>query len=277
MIGYRNLALVGLLALAATLTPTTAAWSEAECDGFCWDQDEIDGHFSGVDFVRVPGRPDPREYLYSYSCYIENEVRTADGCVDGVIPPPSEACEFGVWIEPRWSRLRDRGDGDPGPWVLEVGYSCPGDEEFPFGFEEFTSLPIEVPTLTVQPNTGWVYAGLETVAYTNGDAQGFVVAVRGLDFYVVATPVEYSWSFGDGSPSLTSTDPGAPWPDHTVSHTYAAAGRFRPSLTTTWRGDFRQAEDRQWYQVEGSGQTTTQGPLIQVHTARTRLVEDDLT
>ena len=122
-----------------------------------------------------------------------------------------------------------------------------------------------------------MYAGLDTIGYTDDTPQGFVVTLRELTFFVGAIPVEFTWDFGDGSDPIVTTDPGKPWPDYTVGHTYTASGTATPTLTTRWRGVFRRdGTFEQWHEVAGTGETTTTGPELTIYTARTRLVEDDL-
>jgi len=243
---------------------------------WCTYEDTVDVRLKDLTFVRVPRNPSPKEYLYTSSCFIENEVRTVDGCIDGRIPEPPESCTSGTWVQPRWARLRDSGDGTPGPWTLEAGYTCPGDPEFPLTVEDFRRLLIEPAPLTLQPGTGWVYAGLETVAYSDDAPRGFSIELLGRQFDIGVFPVEFSWDFGDGSEPIVTEEPGKPWPDHTVSHVYAAAGTVTPVLTTTWKGVFRTNAIAGWTDIPGTGQTTTTGTPITVHTARTRLVEDRL-
>lgn len=268
------------IAIGAALLATAAqAIADSGCGTggtWCTDQDKITARMEGVDFVHIPGRPDPKEYHYTASCYIENEVRTADGCVDGTIPPPVQACATGKHIAPRWARLRDSGDGTPGPWILEVGYTCPGDPGFPLTLEDFTQLPITPSTMQLQPPTDWVYAGLDTIAHTDPTPQGFHVELLGASFDVGAVPIEYSWDFGDGTPPLVTDDPGAPWPDYTIGHTYTAAGTATPVLTTSWKGVYRETSFDPWAEIPGTGQTTTTGPELTIYAARTRLVEDPL-
>ena len=58
------------------------------------------------------------------------------------------------------------------------------------------------------------------------------------DRIVVLMPTaQWSWRFGDGA-GLTTDQPGAPYPDFSVSHTYGRDGRFPVELTTTWSATF---------------------------------------
>lgn len=231
---------------------------------------------SGVEFVRVPGRPDPNRYRYTNECPENYMTRIPDRCVDGAIPPPPEGCTTGVMVMPRWAQLRDDGTGVPGPWVLEVGFSCPGDRDYPFGYDDFTRLPITPSPLTLQPDRSWVYAGLDTIGLTDGTSQGFQVELRGLTFQVGAIPIEYVWDFGDGSDLLTTTDPGKPYPNQTVAHRYTASGTATPVLTTYWMGVFRETIFDPWTEIPGTGETITTGTPLTIYAPRTRLVEDPL-
>lgn len=47
----------------------------------------------------------------------------------------------------------------------------------------------------------------------------------------------WAWDFGDGD-RMTTRHPGAPWPDMTVSHTYARAGVASVSVRAEWRGTY---------------------------------------
>lgn len=76
------------------------------------------------------------------------------------------------------------------------------------------------------------------IVYTSGADQVVDTVVGGSAVRVVATPVSYTWSWGDGT-LLTTTDAGAPWPDHTVFHKYSATAQgVRITLTTTWRATY---------------------------------------
>src|SRR5690606_37759424 len=146
---------------------------------------------------------DPNEYLYTASCYIDDEVRTDAGCIGGVVPEPPEPCETGSWFLPRWTRVRDVGGGVPGAWELTTGYTCPGDPDFAITLD-VVERQIEPSPLELQPRTGWVYAGLDTIGYTDDSPQGFAFSLVGRNFDVGAVPVEYSWDFGDGSEPIVT-------------------------------------------------------------------------
>ncbi len=122
-------------------------------------------------------------------------------------------------------------------------------------FRYFQTLPLpDLPTQQQPP--GNALAGLPVVFYTDGPTtQTFTVNIRGFTVDIVATASAFSWDTGDGT-VLRTTDPGAPYPDHTISHDYRS-GTYTAALTTTWSGT---------YSVDGGatadvpGTTTTDGP-----------------
>ncbi|MDP9428209.1 MAG: hypothetical protein M3Q47_04735, partial [Actinomycetota bacterium] len=81
--------------------------------------------------------------------------------------------------------------------------------------------------------------------------------IRGFTVDIVATASAFTWHTGDGT-ELTSTEPGAPYPDHSVEHDYRS-GTYTAGLTVTWNATFT---------VDGSapadvpGTTTTVGPTV---------------
>ncbi|MGY1621872.1 hypothetical protein ACI789_06745 [Geodermatophilus sp. SYSU D00965] len=124
-------------------------------------------------------------------------------------------------------------------------------------FRYFQTLPL--PQLdTQQQPPGNALVGLPVVFHTDGPTtQTFTVDIRGFTVDIVATATGFTWHTGDGT-DLTSTDPGAPYPDHSVSHEYPS-GTYTASLTTTWSGTFS---------VDGGasadvpGTTSTDGPPV---------------
>ncbi len=124
-------------------------------------------------------------------------------------------------------------------------------------FRYFETLPL--PALAAQqqpPGNGLV--GLPVVFFTQGPTtQTFTVNIRGFQVDILATAESFAWHTGDGT-VLTTTDPGAPYPDHSITHDYAA-GTYTASLTTTWGGTYRVDGGAS---VDVPGTTTTEGPPV---------------
>ena len=76
------------------------------------------------------------------------------------------------------------------------------------------------------------------IVYTSSASQELSTRVGDQDVSVLATPVSYTWGWGDGA-TTTTTDPGAAYPDHTVYHRYSRTARgVTITLTTTWSATY---------------------------------------
>ena len=169
---------------------------------------------------------------------------------------------------------------DMAPWMIAP---APGDPAAPNApaplpvvvtAEEMRRLPIEPGGLTVQPDRGWVLVNLDTVVWTDGATQTFDTTVLGTPVQVRVSPVDYTWDFGDGSAPLVTTDPGAPYPDHSVSHIYdRAAEGATVELTTRWAGEFQVAGSGVWLPVAGLATTTETSAPFDVRTAEASLTD----
>ncbi|WP_454860643.1 PKD domain-containing protein [Promicromonospora soli] len=138
-------------------------------------------------------------------------------------------------------------------------------------FQEMQIVPSEV---NVQPPDGWTLVNVDTIAFTESQPRTMSTSLFGIPVEIRALPTNYSWNFGDGSTPLVTTDPGAPYPAHTVAHAYAKPGAATISLTTTWRGQFRLVGEPAWHDVAGEGTTVSSSDGLEILEARARLVED---
>ncbi|MFD6139221.1 hypothetical protein [Promicromonospora sp. NPDC060271] len=138
-------------------------------------------------------------------------------------------------------------------------------------FQEMQIAPSEV---NVQPPDGWTLVNVDTIVFTESQPRTMSTSVFGIPVEIRAVPSNYSWDFGDGSAALVTSDPGAPYPAHTIAHAYAKTGEVVISLTTTWHGQFRLAGEPTWYDVAGEGTTVSSSGSLEVLEARARLVED---
>jgi hypothetical protein len=124
-------------------------------------------------------------------------------------------------------------------------------------FSYFQRLPLPELAARHQP-PGNGLSGLPVIFYTDEPTtERFTVDIRGFEVVIDATATAFTWSTGDpAEPTIITDDPGAPYPDETITHEYAS-GRYTTGLTVTWSGTFT---------VDGSapadipGTTTTTGP-----------------
>ena len=61
------------------------------------------------------------------------------------------------------------------------------------------------------------------MVWTSPDKQTFNITLLGTPIEVEATPMSFNWDWGDGQ-CFETTDPGAPYPNYTVSHPYEVTG-----------------------------------------------------
>ena len=98
----------------------------------------------------------------------------------------------------------------------------------------FETLDWPASEIVVQPPNGKTLVNLETNFYTtNTDDTDIPVRLVQSDVVVSARPIAYRWNFGDGS-SLTTTSPGAPYPELDVSHVYDQTEKVVVSVDTQY-------------------------------------------
>ncbi|MER7244589.1 PKD domain-containing protein [Kribbella sp. NPDC000426] len=159
---------------------------------------------------------------------------------DGTVPGPSRCQPVGV-DERNMSRRREPRVVTPRPQDVtwEEVRSETKDIMFP-------GLPVKV-----QPN-GRTLVNLDTIVYTedNGVART-TVTLLGFPVVVEATPINYTWRFGDGSPALTTSTPGKPYPSKEITHKYMNRGNVSLTVTTDYAARFNVAGTG-WQYVEGT-------------------------
>ncbi|WP_165962702.1 PKD domain-containing protein [Occultella glacieicola] len=137
---------------------------------------------------------------------------------------------------------------------------------------DFQRLLLVGSEINLQPQGEWTLVNVDTIVFTDGAAQEFSTTVLDLPVEVRATPVEFTWDFGDGSQPLVTTDAGAGYPDHTLTHVYSTAETVEITLTTSWVGEFRINGIGPWLPVNGVATTVTVSDPLRVETADTNLV-----
>jgi hypothetical protein len=137
-------------------------------------------------------------------------------------------------------------------------------------YRYFRTLPLRHLTTKQQP-PGNALVNLPVIFFTDSPTtQTFPLDIRGFRVVITASATGFTWHTGDGT-DLTSSDPGAPYPNQTVTHDYRA-GTFTASLTATWTATFT---------VDGGpaqpvpGATTTDGPPVSFAVLQARAVLTD--
>lgn len=141
--------------------------------------------------------------------------------------------------------------------------------------EDVEHLIVAPGRLSVQPDRGWVLVNIDTIVWTEAADQSFSVDLLGESVSVSMTPVDYTWDFGDGSAPLTTTHPGAPWPNHSVAHTYTrSVDSAQVTLTTRWAGTFEVGGSGVVQPVQGLATTTEASAPFEVRSTKIALVTD---
>lgn len=138
---------------------------------------------------------------------------------------------------------------------------------------DFRSMPLVASTVSVGPEGGWLPVNMVVVVYASSDPQILPTTVLGQPVLIRATPTRYTWDFADGSAPLATSDPGAPFPNHTVSYTYSRVGDYVVTLTTTWSGEFSVDGGVTYQPIDGTASTTSTAPSLSVTEFRSQLVD----
>ncbi|NHC13655.1 hypothetical protein [Motilibacter deserti] len=128
----------------------------------------------------------------------------------------------------------------------------------------------------VQPE-GRTLVGLPTIFFTrvSDESRWEDVRVAGEEIDFIATPEKYIWHFGDGI-ELTTTDPGKPYPNQTVTHKYMDSGAtVRPSVTVVWAGKYRHHDETVWREVPDHVEADGPTVALEVASAGSELVSGE--
>ena len=110
--------------------------------------------------------------------------------------------------------------------------------------------------ITRQPPGPKVIISKAFIVYTNPAVRYQTTTILGTSIEVEFTPTSYTWGWGDGT-TTTTTDPGAPYPNHTLTHWYhTTALNITTTLTTTWTARYRPTGTTTWQPINGTLTTT---------------------
>lgn len=186
--------------------------------------------------------------------------------------PMVAECESYFWIE-----------GPDGPQPLEHG--SPGRPEpgvnipvpSPRELIEYATAAVRAQGsgLTVQPRSD-VLAGIPTIVYARAPSQVLETEIFGTPVSVSLRATSFRYDFADGSAPLITSDPGRPFPDHRLSHTYdRPQDQVVITLTTTWSGTITSPFTGQTAMINGVVTTVESSDPFNVREASIALVDDD--
>ncbi|HZX09010.1 PKD domain-containing protein [Kribbella sp.] len=127
-------------------------------------------------------------------------------------------------------------------------------------------------SVKVQP-AGRTLVNMATIVYTDDSkVSRTTVTLLGFPVVVEATPISYTWDFGDGSPTVTTSTPGKPYPSAEITHKYRKRQGVGISVTTNYAARFN-AADTGWQYIQGTVPITGPATLLQVREAVPVLVD----
>ncbi|MHC6593151.1 hypothetical protein [Arthrobacter sp. C152] len=144
---------------------------------------------------------------------------------------------------------------------------------------QFQNLPVNAGTVVAQPSPNTL-RGAETNFYADAGEQQFDITMFGQQVHVVATPVQYTWNYGDGTvfgpqPSMGGPLPQDRWGEKTrTSHAYPATGDFQVVLTTSFTGTYS-VNSGPPLPIPGQGQFSAPPQTVSVWRSLTRNYADD--
>ncbi|MEJ5946582.1 PKD domain-containing protein [Pseudokineococcus basanitobsidens] len=140
---------------------------------------------------------------------------------------------------------------------------------------DFQRLPLPAGASTVQPTGGEVLLNTPTNTYAEAEPVELQTELVGFPVTVRATPVAYTWDYGDGTVVGPTSDPGAPWPDLRVTHAYETPGRYAITLTTHYEGEYS-VQGEPFLPIPGQAQVTSEPLPVTTYQGQNVPVADTL-
>ncbi|MGO1562930.1 MAG: hypothetical protein ACTHW7_14015 [Actinomycetaceae bacterium] len=142
---------------------------------------------------------------------------------------------------------------------------------------EAAELLVEVGSAEFNDSSvGYQLVNMPVIVWSTAREHVAETELLGHEVFVRFVPVEFSWDPQDGSAPIVTNDPGAPWPDHTVSHEYAhTSSEQSMTLTTSWSAEFMVAGEQGWAPVDGLIEIETETDPFEIRERLVRLVPED--
>lgn len=184
------------------------------------------------------GDGQPYQYEFVLTCPTNGPDGPNDPC-----GPASTICGQRGLLNYWLFRRPIDGAGNPtGPWQQMPGTYCRGanpnitPSDIAAAFR-WRFVPIAPSRTHVNPSNGTL-VNVDTIFYADtAGSMHTTITLLGERVQLKLHPIQWFWRFGDGT-SLTTTTPGAPYPNTSVTHRYAKPGSYAASVTVTWDGTF---------------------------------------
>ena len=222
----------------------------------------------------------PYQYRFDYLCLVDNNSFDVD-CLAA-----ATECNAGENGRPVrwWWKLVVAGPND---WSRIAPDRCvysekPDDVLGKIAAQiqtKFQQLPVSAGTSVMQPSPHTL-RGAETNFYVEASEQKFTVDMLGQSVSIIAKPVQYTWTYGDGTSLGPQTAAGGPlpqdrWGEKTAtSHVYTQTGDFSVVLTTHFQGTYS-VNGGPPLPIPGQGQFSSPPQTVSVWRSITRNYADD--
>lgn len=140
--------------------------------------------------------------------------------------------------------------------------------------EDFARLPVKPLAAHAGPADGWLPVNMVNVLHTDPETQTLSTELLNTPVAIRATPISYHWDLGDGN-TISTTNPGKPYPSETVSASYTQEGWYDITLTTTFSGQFS-VNGGEWQDIDGTIEITSDPVPIYSKSLECRLVNGDV-
>lgn len=167
--------------------------------------------------------------------------------------------------------------------VTDLGWDCvrPGQPEsggadtvvITVTAEDFAKLPVKAPVAHAGPERGWLPVNMVNVLYTEAEPQLLETELLDTPLRIRATPVQFHWDLGDGN-TITTSDPGKPFPSERISSEYRFEGWYDITLTTTFTGQFS-VDGGPWQDIDGSIEVESDPVELFAKSLESRLVNGE--
>lgn len=290
-VGVIVLSLVAVLLIMAAGAPGTDWGGSFDDDSIEVGGQESSEEGSSGSVENVSGGPIVETMTVTDCSGFLPDGTTPEACSDPFICPEND--EPGAELHVRvlnFQRELDPVTGEPLSGWAYVGTSCipfdaipdePGDPPSLLALvvEEWRRVQIPAATINIVPPGGRTLINFDTIVYTDAGEIEFPVTILGRDVVIYAKPITYTWVFGDGTTTTTSS-PGVPYREGQPIGSDAIVHQYREPGPVTLRVDIEYSAEFTVdagppQAIPGSAEVTGEAAELTVVEARSQLIDAD--
>ena len=145
--------------------------------------------------------------------------------------------------------------------------------------EDFQRLDITPSTIKTDSG-GFGLRNAHTNFYATAEPQTLNVTMLDQDVAIQAVPVQWTWTYGDNTPTITLNQPGGPQDQFNqelpTTHIYENTGEHPVNLTTAYRGQYS-VNNGPWLPIPGTAQVPSEPVTADIWRSKTQNVAEDCT